>query len=400
MPINNQSELLASMRRVLDNDGRDYELFMRGTGTTDRDAAQARATVAAMSGAGEEDKPKPKKGAGSRDAAGASKAVREASGLAKAVPTQVAAAALAQALDSAMGRLERMTSGASEVVVKISNKQAGKGAVGRHLSYISRHGKLELENQEQLGYRGADEVKSILGEWRIADKLADDPEKDTLNIIFSMSAGIDPELERDAVRDALAEIFKGHRYVFVLHDKEHDPKTKEHPHCHVVVQKDGFAPQRGRPKRLRHGPRELAAWRSCFAEQLRKRGVDAEATRRYARGKFAKPERQAIRQMKDRGQQPLIEAAPSLVKSRAVQSKAKSKASALEKFTAVQREMLELADGIERFMPMARDLAVKVRIMVQRSAADAAAKGGNQREHISQSEQRVRSQRPTKARRR
>jgi hypothetical protein len=369
MAINNPSDLLAAMRRVLDNDKGEYERFVRVQSTGDRDAAQARATVAAMSGGGDDEQGKKGGGrsAGGRDAAAAKKTVNAMKGAGGSSPSGVLNSSVGRALDQAMGRLERMASGVTEVVVKVSNKQAGKGAVGRHLSYISRHGKLELENQEQMGYRGTGEVKSIPEEWKIQEKLATDPDKDTLNVIFSMADGVDPELMRDAVRDALAEIFKGHKYVFVLHDKEHDAKTKEHPHCHVVVQKDCYAPQRGRPKRLRHGPRELAAWRQAFASQLRERGIAAEATRRYARGKFQKPERQTTRQIKDRGGEPLAGAPSVAVIERLKPSKAKSKASAFEKYTQVQRDMLELADGIERFMPAAADLAKKLRMMVQRS---------------------------------
>ena len=65
-----------------------------------------------------------------------------------------------------------------------------------------------------------------------------------------------------------------HKYVMVLHDHQ------ANPHVHFSVRAES---KRG--KRLNPRKADLHRWRETFAEKLRERGVEAEATRQATRGR-------------------------------------------------------------------------------------------------------------------
>lgn len=270
----------------------------------------------------------------------------------------------ASALLDALLRLDRVTRGVPEVMVKVSYQHAGAKAVKDHLAYISRHGKLELEGEQGQAYMGRGEVRGITDEWGIqaAAEMPAADRKDTLNVIFSMPRGTDPNRVKGAVRAVADQMFAGHRYVFVLHDESVDEDSRN-PHCHVVIQKDSIRKSERSAGRLRHGPLELAEWRREFAVQLRARGIEAEASRRYMRGRFAKGERQAVWEMrKTRGVTPMVDKELDVVPG-AVTSQAKGRDEAWGKFQGVQKMLDEVADAIDLHVPGAKGLATRVRAM-------------------------------------
>jgi hypothetical protein len=79
--------------------------------------------------------------------------------------------------------------------------------------------------------------------------------------------------------------FADHRYVMVLHDHQ------ANPHVHLTVKAESKHGKRLNPRKA-----DLHRWREVFAEQLRERGIDAEATRQVARGPYRK--RDELWQMK------------------------------------------------------------------------------------------------------
>ena len=174
-----------------------------------------------------------------------------------------------------------------EVMVKITNKAAsaqGMGAVRRHLRYISRNGRVELEDQNGDRITGIDALRDLtkawqLGGWGIPESST---RREVFNILLSMPPGTDRLAVRDAARNFAAQEFgDGRAYVFAAHDDE------AHPHVHLSVQVRGPDGRRLNP---RH--KDLQRWRGRFAEQLREHGVDANATPRLARGvtqRYAKP---------------------------------------------------------------------------------------------------------------
>jgi hypothetical protein len=170
-----------------------------------------------------------------------------------------------------------------EVMVKVTNKKgAGRGmsAIREHIDYISRNAKLEIEDQNRDVVNDRDALRQLKDLWQVSGRrrIPDDAENgrglDALNLMFSMKPGTPPEVVKDAVRDLLQEEFAGREYLFVLHT------DKSHPHVHVCLKTEAT---RDLP-RLRHGRKELQRWREGFAENLRQRGVEANATPRPTRG--------------------------------------------------------------------------------------------------------------------
>ncbi|CAG4896823.1 relaxase/mobilization nuclease domain-containing protein [Paraburkholderia saeva] len=186
-----------------------------------------------------------------------------------------------------------------EVMVKITNKAAsaqGMGAVRRHLRYISRNGRVELEDQDCDRIAGVDALRELtqawqLGGWGIPETST---RREVFNILLSMPPGTDRQAVRNAVRDfAALEFGDGRAYVFAAHDDE------AHPHVHLSVQVRGPDGRRLNP---RH--QDLQRWRERFAEQLREHGVEANATPRRARGATQRYPKPAVVHMIARGETP------------------------------------------------------------------------------------------------
>jgi len=182
---------------------------------------------------------------------------------------------------------------APEVVIKISGGGKGMRSIKNHFNYISRNGKLELEDQDGNKIRGREEIKDLRDEWKygkfgISDQST---KKEAFNIILSMP----PRTDREAVRMAASEFAqnefrKNHQYVFVPHEDE------KHPHVHLCVKARGFDGTRLNPRKA-----DLQRWRECFADRLRGQGIEANATRRPVRFVTKKHTKQQILHMERSG---------------------------------------------------------------------------------------------------
>ncbi|MGF6856746.1 relaxase/mobilization nuclease domain-containing protein [Paraburkholderia sp. CI3] len=186
-----------------------------------------------------------------------------------------------------------------EVMVKITNKASsaqGMGAVRRHLRYISRNGKVELEDQDGMTVLGREALHDLadawhLGGWGIPEESR---RREVFNVLLSMPPGTDRQAVRNAARAfAAAEFGDGKRYVFAAHDDE------AHPHVHLSVQARGTDGRRLNPRR-----KDLQRWRERFAGQLREHGVEANATPRLARGETRRYPKQAVVHLTARGEIP------------------------------------------------------------------------------------------------
>lgn len=170
-----------------------------------------------------------------------------------------------------------------EVMVKItSQKNAGRGmtTIRNHLDYISRNGKVLLEDHEGRLLSGKADVNDVKKDWA-----ADIPDishrRETMNVIFSMKKGTSPEAVKEAVRAYLKEEFGGkHEYLFALHT------DTDNPHVHVVIK---MSPINKKDKRLNPRKNDLQRWREGFAENLRNLGIEANATPRKTRGVVKQP---------------------------------------------------------------------------------------------------------------
>jgi len=193
----------------------------------------------------------------------------------------------------ARARLERIAARVPEVMVKVTGRTRDGAHLRAHLEYISRNGQLELEGADGALIVGRRDVADLADDWRAAS-LGDKPRRKdspvSHSVILSMPAGTNEIAVRDAARSFAADMFAGrHDYVFTLHT------DTPRPHVHMSICSRGHAGERLNPKKA-----DLELWRQTFAQALRDRGVEAEATPRRARGVTRKAERTTLRKIRDR----------------------------------------------------------------------------------------------------
>jgi relaxase-like protein len=201
-----------------------------------------------------------------------------------------------------IAQIRRTVQRAPEAVVKVLPRDSNDlKAVGKHLDYIGRHGKLDLETDDgqRLGGRIG---KALLDDWdldiddvrrqsTLAATKGRKPPKLVHKLMFSMPPGTPPDKVLGAVRNfAREEFWAQHRYALTLHTDE------PHPHVHLVLK---AVSEQG--VRLNIKKATLRHWRSEFARNLRLLGVEANATERAVRGETRKPKKDGIYRASQRG---------------------------------------------------------------------------------------------------
>ncbi|WP_306115062.1 MULTISPECIES: relaxase/mobilization nuclease domain-containing protein [unclassified Roseovarius] len=216
-------------------------------------------------------------------------------------------------------RLARVVRGAPEVMAKVSkpakmdkhgnpiqvNRQTEGARVAAHFDYISRNGKLDLENGLGDVLTGMAATAALCAEWMQshdedrANGLASDRTRITTSIVFSMPDNTNASAVKDAVRALAQQEFGGrHDYVMALHT------DTKHPHVHLTVRTVGHD---GIKLNLRKA--DLQHLRDTFATKLRQRGIEAESTPRSARGVTRRGERTPVYKIRQRGEAVAIDKA-------------------------------------------------------------------------------------------
>jgi Relaxase/Mobilisation nuclease domain len=164
---------------------------------------------------------------------------------------------------------------APQVMVKVTGGGRGMKAIAAHFKYISKHGRLVIEDERGEKSRGKEELRDLLDDWRLGGSLIEDvsPRREAFNIMLSMPRGTDPLALQRAAREFAKIELADHKYVMVLHDHQ------ANPHVHLSVRAESMQGKRLNPRKA-----DLRRWREVFAEQLRELGIDAEATRQVTRG--------------------------------------------------------------------------------------------------------------------
>ena len=164
---------------------------------------------------------------------------------------------------------------APQVMVKVTGGGRGMGAIAAHFRYISKNGKLEIEDDRGDVAKGPSAVRELADEWRFGGSFIDEtsPRREAFNIMLSMPRGTDPSSVQWAARELAKQELADHKYVMVLHDHQ------ANPHVHISVRAESKTGRRLNPRRA-----DLQRWRETFAEKLRERGIEAEATRQAVRG--------------------------------------------------------------------------------------------------------------------
>jgi hypothetical protein len=164
---------------------------------------------------------------------------------------------------------------APQVMVKVTGGGRGMKAIAAHLRYISKHGRLEMEDEQGNVTRGEDAVRQLAEEWRYGGSLIpeESPRREAFNLMLSTPRGTDPLIVQRAAREFAREEFAEHNSVMVLHEHQ------ANPHVHLSVRAESKHGRRLNPRKA-----DLHRWRERFAQRLRAWGVGAEATRQSARG--------------------------------------------------------------------------------------------------------------------
>ena len=165
---------------------------------------------------------------------------------------------------------------APQVMVKVTGGGRGIKAIAAHFRYISKNGRLDIEDENGTKLRGQDAVRELAEDWRFGGTLIDDigDRREAFNIMLSMPRGsADPLIVLHAAREFARAELAGHKYIMVLHDHQ------ANPHVHISVRAESKQGRRLNPRKA-----DLQRWRETFADRLRGWGVDAEATRQATRG--------------------------------------------------------------------------------------------------------------------
>ena len=174
-------------------------------------------------------------------------------------------------------RIEDTVRRAPQVMVKVTGGGRGMAAIAAHFRYISQNGRLDIEDDRGAIERGKDALHGIERQWQFGGAYIgqEGQRREAFNIMLSMPRGTAAVTLQKAAPEFAKIEFPDHRYMMVLHTHQ------ANPHVHLSVKAES---KRG--KRLNPRKADLHRWRETFAEQLRERGVEAEATRQATRGEI------------------------------------------------------------------------------------------------------------------
>ena len=182
--------------------------------------------------------------------------------------------------------VKRLVQKAPEVMVKITGNGKSISKIKGHVDYISRNGKVELEDQDGLVYNGKGAVNDILDDWAdsgvIPNHESEARLRETFNVVLSMPKDTDREALKNAARAFAKEAFDGHEWCMAEH------RDTDQPHVHICIKTSNQIGYRINPKKA-----DLQKWREGFADKLNEYGVQANATKRQVRGKTRRPNTQA-----------------------------------------------------------------------------------------------------------
>ena len=164
---------------------------------------------------------------------------------------------------------------APQVMVKVTGGGRGMKAIAAHFRYISKNGRLDIEDERGQKMSGKDVLPELADDWRYGGSLIEDQgsRREAFNIMLFMPRGTDPLTVLRAAREFAQAELADHKYVMVLHDHQ------ANPHVHLSVRAESKHGKRLNPRKA-----DLQRWRETFAESLRGWGIDAEATRQATSG--------------------------------------------------------------------------------------------------------------------
>ncbi|WP_449470297.1 relaxase/mobilization nuclease domain-containing protein [Sphingobium chungangianum] len=168
--------------------------------------------------------------------------------------------------------------------------QKGADHLGAHLAYIGRKGEIALETRDGEVLTDKADVQQLAEEWSEPIYWRQRATVSAVSMVFSMPEGTDPETVKQSVRETAERMLgDNHDYLMALHT------DTPRPHVHMTVEAEGMDGKRFDPRR-----EDLFKFREAFAEALRSRGVECEATPRWTRGQGRAGTSMALAQMREK----------------------------------------------------------------------------------------------------
>lgn len=178
-----------------------------------------------------------------------------------------------RALARTKDQLSRIANKTPQVVVKVTKRKTGANAVFDNFTYIGRHGKTEIEDQDGCIITERDELKRLSEKWAKPSPYSQREKAAAIGMVLSMPEGTDAETLHHAARAFARTQFEDkYEYLMALHT------DTPRPHVHITVKLRGRDAKQFRPSR-----ESLQLMREDFAMELRARGIEADATPQPAR---------------------------------------------------------------------------------------------------------------------
>ncbi|MDP3085269.1 MAG: conjugal transfer protein TraS, partial [Rubrivivax sp.] len=98
---------------------------------------------------------------------------------------------------------------APQVMVKVTGGGRGMAAIAAHLRYISKNGRLDIEDDRGVVRDGKGALHDLVEQWRFGGSLIDEVghRREAFNIMLSMPHGTDAKIVQKAAREfAQAEL--------------------------------------------------------------------------------------------------------------------------------------------------------------------------------------------------
>ncbi len=187
-------------------------------------------------------------------------------------------------------KLAHFVAGKAQVIFKLSTYRKTAGDLKNHIDYVSRNGKVPLEDQNGNLISGKSERDAIAEHWhdieitkakaraKYLDRALDTftYPRVAASIVLSMPAGTDRDKFSIAVREYCRETFadKGFEYLLAMHN------DTIHPHAHLVLRLRNIENNR----KLNPGKKDLKHWRERLQRKMTEHGLDVAATPSRLRG--------------------------------------------------------------------------------------------------------------------
>jgi hypothetical protein len=114
---------------------------------------------------------------------------------------------------------------APQVMVKVTGGGRGMKTIAAHLRYISKNGRLDIEDERGEVQHGKDALQALADDWRFGGTPIDEVgvRRESFNIMLSIPRGVDPLIVQRAAREFAQAELADHKFVMVLHDHQANP---------------------------------------------------------------------------------------------------------------------------------------------------------------------------------